>query len=529
MIKRNKGVFSMTEVLKENISDIDGGWCILTQELSDGSRREIRKHDSIISSVKTIDKDGSYIILNADKVKVEELTADGYLRIYNPQTQKLSKEISPEKITKTFHENGNIETLIDEQNNIYESYYENGNLAIHQEKNYEIYKGVSGSINYEFKGDTLTINPDWFSYYRLGTKSINNDIHWEEKVSLNPKKKTLLCLGGDQTKDSAKANGNINAFLGVLGLSTEEKANIQLVSCYRPYNSRLRYIWRMAKGFKQQIENDYKREILQKFIPFMARYNGEKWERLAPKELMENFRNIIIQTHCAGANDLPRFTEIFKQTMTKLGYSKDLQKNALKQIICITNNNQRELTDDLGFTTFHRYSVKDGQFEPEYKTMYSSEYPLFLQDDTKFVAQKGNAAALIETKQNEMIMAFDKILLYASRGEEHNEGFWVTEKLDLTTVGKYQSQLMGEIGKFWYHNDKEVPDVTDLIKKIAKEPHLRNFCNKALLSGKKIKSEKRSTLFNHHILKSEWNKFKSSDTDTPKTGIYKLLSEKYRS
>lgn len=519
----------MVKVVNEHIQTVDSNCYIVIQELSDDSRREIAKHGDKIVSIKTIQKDGSYIKVNGDNIKTEEQTSDGYVRIYNPQTQKLNKEISPQKVVTTFYDNGNKESVQDEKNNTYISYYENGNVEVREIGDYEICLDINGNTNYELKDGRITINPNWFSYYCLGVKSKANENHWDEKATLNPNKKTLLCLGGDQTRDARKANGNGNAFLNVLGLSNEQKENIQVVSCYRPYNSRLRYAWLKAKGFDEQINKDYKREILQKFMPFMARYENGSWERLHPQKLVENFANIMIQSHCAGANDLPRFDKVLRQTMSKLGYGEQLQKQALKQVICITGNSQREMTDDFGFTCIHRYSVKDGQFEPEYDMTQSAEYPVFLQDYPSFEAKKGNRAAFVEVNPSEMIMVFDKILKTGSKSDEHNDAFWTTDDYGLTSVGKYQAHLMTRIGKFWYNNHKELPPVANLIQQVClKDDFLHQFAMKALAFGKKIKAEKNNVLVNHHILKSAWNKFKNPKRSAPMAGVYKLLSDKYR-
>lgn len=520
----------MVEVISEKKQKIDGEHYLVTQELSDGSLRELSQNGDKIFKTKTIRKDGSYIILDGNDVKIEELTSNGYLCKYNPKNEKLTEETSPDKVVTRFYENGNKQFVRDEQNGVYTSYYENGNLARFEDtkKNYEINKAVNGNVNYELKDGKLTINPDYFSYYRLGVKSQNNDEHWEEKCTLNPKKKTLLCLGGDQTKDAKAANGNTNAFFSVLGLSQEEKDNVQLVSCYRPFNENLRFIWHKVKGFDQQLENDYKREILQKFMPFMARNVDGKFERLHPQELIGNFANIMIQAHCYGANDLPRINKVFRETMTKLGYSEELQKNALRQIICVTNNSQREMTDNLDFSCIHRYSVTDGQFEPEYNTDESAEYPVFVQDYQAFADKKGNKAAFIETKPNEMIMVFDKIMTERSKKDEHNEAFWTTNEDMLTQAGKYQARLMAKIGQTWYDKKSEMTDITTFLQKITEKSTLHTFVTKALAFGKRLKSEKKNMLINHHILKSTWNKFKNPNSETSKTGIYKLLSKEYR-
>ena len=519
----------MVEVISEDKQVIDGGYCVIKQELSDGTRREITKDGDEISSIKTIRPDGSYTRVNGNNIKTSEQTPEGYWREYDAQTGKIKKEISPQKVITTFRENGNIESISDEANGIYHSYYENGNLARYVEKNYEIYKAIDGVVNYELKDGKLTINPDWFSYYRLGVKSQNNNEHWEEKCTLNSKKKTLLCLGGSQTKEARAANGNGNAFIKILGLSPEEQENVQIVSCYRPYNSLLHYMWRRVSGFEEQYKNDYKREILQKFLPFMARNVDGKFERLRPDELIENFGNIMIQTHCYGANDLLQFDKVFKGTMTKLGYSESLQKKALQQVICITNNSQREMIDNLSFTCIHRYSVRDGQIEPEYEKKYSTEYPQFVQSHEAFIAQKGNQSAFITTRPNEMIMVFDKILADKSSNDEHNDAFWTVNESILSKVGKYQARLMSKIGRFWYHNRGEMANVKEFVQRITANNTLHTFVTNALKFGEKLKAEKKNMLVNHHILKSKWNKFKNPNIPAPKTGVYKLLSEKCKS
>lgn len=516
---------AMVEILNESTMQTDKSHVVVIQNLSDGSCREILKSGDEIFSIKTIQKDGSYILLNGNNVKTKELTADGYLREYDSQTRKLKRETSPQKVVRTFYDNGNIETVRDEQNGTYTSYYENNNLCTYEDKNYEIYLDVNGNINYELKAGRLTINPNWFSYYRLGFKTSKNQYHWEENGLLKPDKKTLLCLGGSETKDSRKANGNINGFVSVMGLSLENISEMQLVACYRPYNQRLRFAWHKARGFAKHLYNDYKREIMQKFMPFMARWTDGKWERLTVGELNQNFRNIMIQAHCYGANDLPYYSRVFKETMTKLGYEKQVQRHALKQIICVTNNTQRDLTDNLGFTCIHRYSVKDGQVDAVYDTKYSADYPVFVQDNKVFSAQKGQMAAFIDIKSHEMFMVFDKILRH---GSEHNDAFWTVDKEDLTAVGKSQAHLIARIGRFWYHNHEDVPNVCDLVQKAVENSTLQEFVNKAFALGKELKSEKNNLLSNHHILKSEWNKFKNPDIEAHKTGIYKLLSDRYR-
>ena len=378
-------------------------------------------------------------------------------------------------------------------------------------------------------------------FFRLGMKSKDNEKHWIEQFTLNPNKKTLLCLGGGGTKDARAANGNCNSFVNVLGLSGDEKNELQIVSCYRPNYEKIKHLRQTASDVIAKADNDYNREILQKFLPFMAYKIDGKFERYTNERLAQNFRNIMIQAHCAGVDDLPRFTKIFKQTMTKLGYTQSAQENALKQIICVTNNSQREFKDNPEFTTIHRYSVFAGQTSNTYEKKYSSDYPLFAGQKEVFENKNGNNMAFIQIKNNEMLMLYDKIAKdvydraeyfewnYSLKEVEHNEAFWMTDHEELTAVGKYQARLMEKLGRFWYHNTESVPDVLRLMRRITNKSALQAPFRKAVAFGKKLKIEKKNMLINHHILKSEWNKFKNPNIPAPKTGVYKLLSEKCKS
>lgn len=414
----------------------------------------------------------------------------------------------------------------------------NKNSHLPFKKGNKIFFDDKGHALYQLKDGELILNAAYVSYYRLGVKTLNNETHWEENISLDPKKKTLLCLGGGGTRDARAANGNSNTFANVLGLSSEEKENMQLVSCYRPQNAWLQDLWQKFGGFAKQVQRDYEREIRKKFMPFMAHRVDGMWERYTNRELEENFRNIMIQAHCAGVNDLPYFANFFKKTMTKLGYSKQEQKNALRQIICITNSSQRDFSDDLGFTSLHRYSVFAGQPCATYEKKYSDAYPLFLAD--VFKKKNGRQMALIPMKANEMILVCDKILKDQYDGDtcyflntsledvEHDEAYWTTDKAELTAVGKYQARLMEKAGQFWYHNHEKVPNVLELMQKVADMAKLKTVCHKALTLGKELKLKKGSVLFNRHILKEVWNKFKNPDFKEQETGVYKLFSDKYK-
>ena len=127
-----------------------------------------------------------------------------------------------------------------------------------------------------------------------------------------------------------------------------------------------------------------------------------------------------------------------------------------------------------------------------------------------------------------MIMVFDKVLADQSKSDEHNSAFWTTNEDMLTQVGKYQARLMAKIGQTWYNKKSEMTDITTFLQKITEKSTLHTFVTKALAFGKKLKAEKKNMLVNHHILKSVWNKFKNPKIETPKTGVYRLLSKEYR-
>ena len=517
----------MARIVKTENQIVDNGHRLQTEHTADGGLIETYFAGDNAYQGKNTNPDGSFQIwrmINGAKVVTEEKTADGIHNWYNPQTKKLSKTEKGGVIT-TFFENERVESIID-ADGYGIRYYENGNLYRKCEKGYELSLDADGHKQYEYKNGKLTINPDYFSYYRLGVKTTDNEQHWTEKTTLNPHKKTLLCLGGNQSKDARAANGNILPFARVLGFSDADMAQMQLVSCYRPVSLQINYLRRRYAGEENKIEQDYKREILQKFMPFMAREIDGKFERLRPDELLSNFRNIIVQAHCYGANELPKFAKVLQSTMTKLGYEPELQKQAMRQILCITNNTQRELTDKLDFTLIHRYSVADGQFEPEYDTALSDAYPVFVQEHRRFSKKYGTKASFIEIRPNEMLMVFTKIL---KSGNEHNEGFWNTNDENFTAVGKKQAALIRQLGRFWLSSKAQLPDVTDLIRHSQIEPQTLFFAESALLSGRKLKAQKQNPLENHHILKAAYNRFKDENLKSEKSGVYKLLSEKYRS
>lgn len=499
---------------------------IVEERRADGiSVETVYSRDNTVSTVKYTKPDGSYEVFSGDGFKTIEQTASGVYRVFKYKSEQVAKEIASDGTITTFHDNGAISS-IEKPKISYISFYDNGNLCYQRDENYEVSKYKDGRIQYEVKDDKLTVNPDFFAYYKIGIKSKDEPNHWSENFTLTPKKKTLLCLGGDQTRDAREANGNINVFSAVLGLSQEQLDNMQLCACYRPnpyelgIGRHLRHYWNV----NERRNEDYKREILRRFMPFMAKSKDGVFERYSAEELNENFRNILIQAHCYGANDLVIISDVFKESLHKLGYSKEETAKAMSQIVCVSNNSQREFADNLGFTIFHRYSVKDGQFEPEYDTKYSDDYPEFLAKHDTFNKQKGKQNAFVNLNNNEVLMVFDKVL---NEGSEHNEAFWTTKKEKLTTVGKRQAEVMKNIGAYWYKNTTEISSAKDFICKAVAGTKTEAFVMRAFLYGKKLKTEQRNPLVNHSILKKVWNEFNDKSVKPKKIGIFRVLSDVY--
>ena len=487
----------------------------------------VETHYSASNDVKSVKKTypgGGYEFFNASGVMISAQTEDGTYKEFNPKTKKLEKEITPDGTVTTFHANGMISTIT-KPDGRYESFYDNGALFRKTDGDYVVSKYRDGRIQYELKDGKLDINPEYFSYYKIGMKSKDEPYHWTEKFTLDPKKKTLLCLGGDQTRTAKDANGNINTFSGVMGLTDEQLSEMQLCSCYRP-SSMLMGIDSIVKKcgkVDERINEDYKREILSRFMPFMAKIEDGKFERYSAEELNQNFRNIIIQAHCYGANDLVKISDIFKDTLTQLGYSKEEISNAMQQVVCVTNNTQREFHDNTGFTVFHRYSVKDGQFEPEYDNRYSDDYPVFLRTHEQFSKKKGTKAAFVSLNSKEVLLVFDKVL---NVGSEHNDGFLTTKEENLTAIGREQSKLMKCIGRFWYKSGEMISDAKDFVKQAVVGTESEVFVTRALVEGKKIKAEQKNPLVNHNVLKKVWNEFNDKTIKPEKIGIFKALADR---
>ena len=436
-----------------------------------------------------------------------------------------SHEVKPGKNTRrdSFYKNADGSVVIE--------YDENGNISsIHDEnkKRYIAYT-PSGEVKFEFSPHKTYINGKCCAPYKLGIKNRNHENHWQENTTLNPHRKTVIMLGGKATYNAREANGYLNSIIETFGISAEQVSEVQLVSCYRlRWNSVFNiYLQKTKADFDLNLweENFRKKEILQKLMPFMANKFDSMWERLPPQELYKNFRNIMLVSHCCGADDLVKMSSILRQTMTELGYSADIQKRALKQIICITNNNWREFKDDNGFTSFHRYSVYDGQGYKAYKEQYSSDYPVFLEKYLPFRKFDGKSAAFVNTKKNEMLMVFDKILKYGGGEKEHNSAFFITNNKFLTHVGRLQAQIFKRMWQYWQQDNQSIKSAADFLRRSMEGTLLAKHVEIFTQNGKKLQKAKMNPIHNPSIIETEYTKYKQNMMLNDEHGAYKLLSD----
>ena len=180
------------------------------------------------------------------------------------------------------------------------------------------------NIPYALEDGKLWINPNLSYFFVLGMKTQENKEHWTEKFILDPHKKTIICFGGDQTKDARAANGYINQFTKTFGFSDVQQQNMQMLSYY--YNLPIDVLWtfRRATNFNDLVQDSYLREVLKVFMPFIANKTKSCWVKLPDTDLLNNMRNIMFATHCYGTEQQMKVTNALKLQMLSLGYKEDL-------------------------------------------------------------------------------------------------------------------------------------------------------------------------------------------------------------
>ncbi len=430
-----------------------------------------------------------------------------------------------------YFDNGQISLYKNSDGSLIMSYYENGEKSMtadYKNKHFIAYS-ADGEIKFNLTPEQSFINEKYYPIIKLGIKDRNYENHWREDIVLNPHKKTILFFGGHATYNGKDANGYLNSVIDIFGMSGAQIADTQLVSAYRSLKHETlgHYISLTDNGFdiREYKKQTYKKEILSKLMPFMAQqYNGV-WERIPPQQLYANFRNLMLMCHCYGAQDICTVADVLRQTMTKLGYNPEVQKHALRQVVCITNNTPREFNDNTGFTTFHRYSVFDGQWRKQYDKQYSDDYPVFLENYPAFHHYKKSKAAFVNLNKNEILLVFNKVLRYKCDMDEHNSAFWTVDKKILTSAGKMQAELIKSIGRRWLENNNEITGAADFMKQSTQNLKLRQQVSAALINGRKLQKDKINPLHNHSILSSAYEKYKSMGFSPEKHGVWKLLSE----
>lgn len=526
----------MSVAYKETVKNEKFGYKEIVRQYDNGDIEELlteydqrhRRHKIINRTVKH--PDGSEEGYNQwDKLE-HQVLSDGTTLGYNNGV--LHTKYFPDGSMQNFYENGNVSLYKSTDKSLFIHYDENGKITLkedYKQKHFIAY-APSGEIKYEFSPQKTYINLKYTKSFKLGVKDRNHENHWVEDTTLNPNRKTVFFFGGNATNNAKEANGYLNSVIDIFGIKDEQLNNIQLVSCYRQKTVDI------FAGYLKETRNDFnvedfkaeicRREILLKLMPFMAHKINGAWERIPPRQLYANFRNLMLMSHCYGSKDICTVADVLRQTMDKLGYGFDVQKHALRQVVCITNNTQREFNDKTGFTVFHRYSVYDGQWKKQYDKHYSDDYPVFLENYPAFRQYKKSRAAFVNLHRNEMLLIFNKVLRYKCNQDEHNAAFWTVDKKVLNSAGRMQAALIKNMGQHWLNDNDEITHAAEFLKKSAKSVRLLQKISAAFIAGHRLKRDKINSLYNPAIINAAYLKYKQSALlPEEQHGAWKLLSE----
>ena len=492
-----------------------------------GDKVEIEHFDGFLLGYKISFKNGGEEYYNAKNEKNKEITKEGVVRTF--VNNKKTSEDFPDGSFITYFEDETIKTQRNADGSFIE-YYEHDKIKEKGDKNTFFSYSPEGELQYKIENRKMWINPNYFSFIHIGMKTKGNEEHWTEDFELNPKKKTIICYGGDSTDTARGGNGNINAFVYSLGFTQEQKSNLQMLAHYCPKNNELYRRIRRYKiiNYEELRNNDYHREVAKVFMPFIAKKTEQGWKKLPQNELLENMSNILSTTHCFGTNEMVGISHAINEQMQKLGYKQSLINKALKQNLCITNNSRRDFRDNIQMTMIHRYSVCDGPGDEMYDKDYVNAYQTQLDENAEYSKIKGNKSSFINLNKQEVLMIFDKVLSSESTKyshTEHNQAFFENSQNNLTDVGYKQMKLTQSVVQWWYNNHDEMPNAEDLIIQCGQNAGLEVWTSKSFVSGKLLQKEHNNPLKNPHVLTVAKNRFNNPDIEPEHTGIWKLLQD----
>ena len=71
-----------------------------------------------------------------------------------------------------------------------------------------------------------------------------------------------------------------------------------------------------------------------------------------------------------------------------------------------------------------------------------------------------------------------------------------------------------------------ISNAKDFLKQAVTGTESEVFVTRALVEGKKLKTEQKNPLVNHNVLKKVWNVFKDKSIEPEKIGIFKALADR---
>jgi len=160
-----------------------------------------------------------------------------------------------------------------------------------------------------------------FSKSGCGIRDLSVKNHWKtlpKKFRID--KPTILCLGGNGTTTSQKANGNCAIAERLMGLKRNEG-----ITSYNDINIIGFYYGRNKKEdsvgeFSKEELNDFVDQLL---LPLCV---GDTGDRLPLYEACKNFSLVTFNTHCHGSKEVNNMINLLNKKLLLRGYSSDETK-----------------------------------------------------------------------------------------------------------------------------------------------------------------------------------------------------------